>query len=545
MTILINPWGEYAVNDDWDFFLHVRQFLQDDFYKNSLIDSAFISQGFIALVWSKIFGFSFSALHSLTILFTVVFVLGVYKILSHFSVSNQAKTITLLSLLFNPIIFHSSYSFMTEVYCLTFMVWSVYSFLVFLENSKYSHLALASIFALLSTLVRQFGVVLFVAFIIVLVVKNLKSLFKKSFLFQISLVLFSLVASTLILKFWPQYQGDNSERMANLFLPLSQIQTVFARLLAVLPYVAFFFSPLILGSLATKSKKVLAAILLSAFVAAYPIFNSDVFSIGNVFHLEGILVRDEITLDFTLFNNPMFKIFLSYYLAVNLIVLLVGLFKRPKIDFSLQKLLFLLLVLGLTVPVLIVGDFFDRYLINAYVFGFLMMVIWHAKINKFSFFATFLLVFIGVLLTWDFVVSSRLKWDQAKQLSARTGLVKSIYVSSPYQKYAYVSQFTDSSQMNNRYFANSQYECFVQTYAIPQEPRIEKLLMLNFNGLQVENPRIPEYKDKPYIKIENNLKRLIYNTEYFSPVKALTGSRSFVGTYCVKTFKKFKDLPAN
>ena len=47
---LIKPYRyNFAINDDWDFYLHVKYFLDGIYVKNAFIDSAFILQGFIAV----------------------------------------------------------------------------------------------------------------------------------------------------------------------------------------------------------------------------------------------------------------------------------------------------------------------------------------------------------------------------------------------------------------------------------------------------------------------------------------------------------------
>ena len=56
---VINPIGNYPVNDDWDFMLHVKYFSEGKFVKNSLIDASFILQGLLGLLWTNIFGLSF------------------------------------------------------------------------------------------------------------------------------------------------------------------------------------------------------------------------------------------------------------------------------------------------------------------------------------------------------------------------------------------------------------------------------------------------------------------------------------------------------
>lgn len=95
-------------NDDWDFYLHVKYFLNGIYEKNSLIDSTFILQGFIGALWAKVFGLSFLNLRILTIIFSLFLLVGSYKLLLQLGVIiKEIQFVALLSLIFNPVIYDS------------------------------------------------------------------------------------------------------------------------------------------------------------------------------------------------------------------------------------------------------------------------------------------------------------------------------------------------------------------------------------------------------------------------------------------------------
>ena len=125
MFWLIGPRGEFPVNDDWLFAGQVKAFWDHIFGINKLIEPSFIFQGLVGWAWISIFGFSFCSLRILTFLFSLAFLSGMYSLSAHFRVSPKVTTILLLTLAFNPVIFSSTLSFMTEMYFLATMVWGI------------------------------------------------------------------------------------------------------------------------------------------------------------------------------------------------------------------------------------------------------------------------------------------------------------------------------------------------------------------------------------------------------------------------------------
>ena len=119
LVLIINPKGNFPINDDWIFYRQVEAFSSGQFRINSLIDPSFISQGIVALFWSKIFGLSFYSLRLLSILFTLVFAFFTYRNLEMLKIKEHLARVIILLLLFNPIILNSSMTFMTEIYFLT------------------------------------------------------------------------------------------------------------------------------------------------------------------------------------------------------------------------------------------------------------------------------------------------------------------------------------------------------------------------------------------------------------------------------------------
>ncbi len=240
----IQPWGEYAVNDDWDFYTHIRNFRQGDFVKNSLIDSSFVLQGLIGTAWSFIFGLSFTALRVLTLLITVILIVTTFKILDMLEVPRKLSFIAATAFVFYPFTMISAMSFMTEIYFLTLVSLGILFFLKYIKNHRSRYLLLATLFASLSILVRQIG------FLVVPVIglyglwidrKALKNKWRT----YVSAA-FIVVSVCFVYFSWPQYSTEGPKAFAFLSFALGSLVNfgnLFGMLFYSIPYFGLILVP--------------------------------------------------------------------------------------------------------------------------------------------------------------------------------------------------------------------------------------------------------------------------------------------------------------
>src|SRR3989344_5486969 len=318
-VFLVSPWGNFAVNDDWDFYTHVRNFMEGDFTKNSLIDSSFVLQGLMGAGWAKIFGLNFTSLKVLTISFTLLMLLGIYKILLQQKVLRAYQFLILFAIAFNPFVYLSSLTFMTENYFLAFLIWSVYFFFRYLKSGKNSDLFLATLLGGLSILIRQFGFVVFLSYILVYLILWLSK--KEKFdLKKLAIILVPFIVATAINFLWPQYKGGNEtqvQKLVELFVGSAGLTSVGLRAIWAFPYIGFSLSTLLISYLLSKNREVKFAVLTGGAVLAYQIFKLDIFPMGNVFYVEGILSKTDFVQNLHLFDNSLFKIILSLIISTS------------------------------------------------------------------------------------------------------------------------------------------------------------------------------------------------------------------------------------
>jgi len=166
--LIINPIGEFPLNDDWAYSLDVYHLSQE----GKLILSTWPAMTLIAQVVfgalvTSIFGFSFTILRLSTLFIGIFTVILFYRILVNTTKNKKTALAGALLFMFTPLFFYSSYTFMTEVYFLFTLNLSLFYFYKFYETEKTKFLLVGSFFVLVSSLIRQPGVAVGLAFSII------------------------------------------------------------------------------------------------------------------------------------------------------------------------------------------------------------------------------------------------------------------------------------------------------------------------------------------------------------------------------------------
>jgi len=165
--ILIKPFGNFPLNDDWSFGLAVKQLIENgDFRPTGWTSMPLITQ----TIWGALFciptGFSFDALRLSTLFMSLTGILGVYFLMTELRQSRRLAVIASLTLGFSPIYFTLSNTFMTDVPYTAITILVAICFLRNLRNDSNSALILGTTLAVAATLTRQLGIALPMAFAI-------------------------------------------------------------------------------------------------------------------------------------------------------------------------------------------------------------------------------------------------------------------------------------------------------------------------------------------------------------------------------------------
>lgn len=544
--------GNYPVNDDWIFVRQVEAFNNGIFKLSAELDPSFLTQGFLGLLWSKIFGTSFISFQILTILITLLGLCFLIKILKYFKVDKKLIVVTSLLYIFNPIIFNSTFSFMTDNYFLTFMLGSIY-FLVKalgvkkeekreIDQKVVKNVILGSLFIFLTALTRQIGVFIGISFILAVFYgvfvekgKEKSKNVDKYIIFVVIVVLLGLAMPV----FWPDY-GSN-----RMFILSEELLWRFKQWFLSIYYFPLFMFPLLFG-LKTKQKKVLFAILLVIFSAI--VYYLDIFSIGNVLYIENLHTKSDFKSNFSLFDNMFFKLGLATLIGYAFSKIVI--FFKEKIGdrkCSLDKIdVFLIVFALLNFGILLISsDFYDRYLLPVFICFLLLFIKKYGsyiKVNWQIMVSTGLLIFISIVLQWEFSTKTRVKWNQARAITEKTGYYKQIDLDDTYRNYtATVKENDYTGMVDTKVFDK---ECYVQEYTVDTdskllmyvqawEDKIDKKFIKKTRPMNVNKKEIP--------RVKNNLDKLIYNQEYFSFLYTLVGKKAYVGSWCPGESKIHQD----
>ena len=179
-TLFVSPLYEFPLNDDWSYALLVRNFYEKGVFK--IIDWVAPSSVF-HIFWGWLFvipfGFSFSMLRISTILLHLMGSLALYKLFKEIGFSIAWRLFSVLIIVYNPWIFQLSYSFMTDVPYLSFLMIGLLFYYKGIFGKKDVFLWVGSIASSISFLIREMGILLPVSVCIYFLLCEMGSLKKR------------------------------------------------------------------------------------------------------------------------------------------------------------------------------------------------------------------------------------------------------------------------------------------------------------------------------------------------------------------------------
>lgn len=162
--LFVNPIGEFALNDDWvhteiaKHWVDTGEFRMNPFAGPTFYVPILYSAGLI-----KLFGFSFTILRISTLLLTLATLVIFYKLLTDISQKPKLAFFLTLALWFNPIFYNSTFTFMTEIPALFFIVSGIYAYHKGFSQAKPWWLFLGSMLSILGMFTRQTNILVMVA----------------------------------------------------------------------------------------------------------------------------------------------------------------------------------------------------------------------------------------------------------------------------------------------------------------------------------------------------------------------------------------------
>jgi len=165
---LVNPAGNFPLNDDWSYAITVRDLLQTGQYR----PLGWTSMPLLTnVLWGTLFclghGFSFNALRASTLVAGWLGMIGTYVLARDLRVPRWGALLVALALGFNAIYYGLSLTYMTDVLFTTLVIWAAVFLARMLSSGSAVELAIGTALALAAMLSRQLALCLPVAFCVI------------------------------------------------------------------------------------------------------------------------------------------------------------------------------------------------------------------------------------------------------------------------------------------------------------------------------------------------------------------------------------------
>lgn len=250
---LVNPVGNFPLNDDWSYAQTVQRLVQDGEYRlTGWTSMPLLTQVFWGSLFTQLFGFSFTALRFSTLLLSFCGGLFSFFLLRKLATEKLAFFTSLL-LLFNPLWFHLSFTFMTDVPFVALMAVAVFLFAK-VDEAPLKYGSLMVIFLVLATLLRQTGLIVSVAIALSLL---LSYRWRKNWLLPLLTFLLPLLI-LLLYNYWLEHNDlvpmEYHRALESLHMQwelpiITSISKAYWRVIKALLYLAIFTLPLLISPL--------------------------------------------------------------------------------------------------------------------------------------------------------------------------------------------------------------------------------------------------------------------------------------------------------
>lgn len=161
VVAIINPIRETAVSDDWSYARMVQTLLS---VGSPQTDSWVAANPLVQIQWGALFshvlGFSNSTLRISTLVLSALALCSFYFLSRDHGLGRREAAVLTLVMLSSPLFLHLSFTFMTDVPFLAFLLLAVFLYGRGLRTNDPALIALASLAGAAAVLTRQFGAVL-------------------------------------------------------------------------------------------------------------------------------------------------------------------------------------------------------------------------------------------------------------------------------------------------------------------------------------------------------------------------------------------------
>ncbi|WP_430410404.1 glycosyltransferase family 39 protein [Kordia sp.] len=198
IILIINPIGDFPLNDDWCYGKSVKTLLEDGYLKlYNWGEMTLVGHVYWGYFFTKIFGFSFTVLRWSTLVMAFGTLIGIYELCKLANISRWVTLVSVLLCMMNPIFLSLSFSFMTDVPFYFVTIWAFYFFAKALQTDTWKPIIWGIFFCYWAFTIRQLAWVFPIVYLITMLLakKRTRSNFIKAITPLLALLVFSMVFS--------------------------------------------------------------------------------------------------------------------------------------------------------------------------------------------------------------------------------------------------------------------------------------------------------------------------------------------------------------
>lgn len=173
MALLVNPVGEFPLNDDWSYSRAVQNLVQHGRLQlTGFTSMPLIAQVFWGALFSLPFGFSFTALRLSTMLLGLVGIVATFRLVQEVNTDRTNALFAAAVVALNPLYFNLALTFMTDVPFFAVSMLACLYYLRVLRTERHWHLLIGLALSGMAILIRQLGIIIPSAFLLAYLAKH-------------------------------------------------------------------------------------------------------------------------------------------------------------------------------------------------------------------------------------------------------------------------------------------------------------------------------------------------------------------------------------
>lgn len=431
---IVNPVGEFALNDDWAFAKVAQEMHEHNTFNiGSYAAMTLITHVLWGCLFTKIFGFSFFVLRLSVFCLTLLTVLYFEKFVFNLTKNKISALLAALCLLFNPIFFNLSNSYMTDGTFVSFFFFAIYHYHNYCTHQKTSSLIWFTFFTLAAIFTRQFALIIPIMLFLLNGLNLLISKLKwKDFLFSVGLLALCLLCLYCFerhyvprIKGMITYHGLFFSVRAETSLEIKNLILVFmTTICAVLFYIGIFVFPILCFNTIDIIKKFISSklivtiplvLLLIGFLVSIKVFKH--CPTGNILYDGGLGAEtsiDVLQLRTSLYHTGVigFKLVLKIISMSGLFLLVFQFLGKinPNYKFKKDSVLYhhfgiwiIFLIVSYSVLISLSFGLLDRYfLLPAFLACILLIKYLDVKIRLLNIFTLLAFAYFSIIATKDY-----------------------------------------------------------------------------------------------------------------------------------------------